>query len=277
MKKFLIVTPVINANELLIDTVKSVISQIGLGHSFSILYVICDGGSADIDILFSELPDLNCIEGLDFVHLRHDDESMYDSIAIGLKKIKCDFDYFSYINSGDYYSSYALKSLVNEFETSRSEWVCGAVGSYNEQGYLFKLIEPVAFPNKVIRSGFFNGRLLPYIQQESNFITRRALRFIDLDALSKFRLAGDAYIWKVLSDNGLSPTILPLWLAGFRRHNGQQSTVFNVEYKREFESIYKNNLRLFILLNVKFHILVVFNLLHPSLRPKKIVNWLRRW
>ncbi|EHK7542313.1 glycosyltransferase [Vibrio cholerae] len=277
MINFIIVTPVFNANYLLVDTVDSIVNQIGLGKNFTITYVIADSGYSDgversfVDELISGKNEIN---GLKVHHIKYRDNSMYDGIVNAVSSfLNYDFDFFSYINSGDYYSPYALLEIVNSNKKSEKNWIIGCIGSYNESGKLYKLIEPVAYPPSLILNGM-TGKLIPFIQQESTFVRFNFFKKIDFLKLSELKYAGDFFIWTSLCRQGLSPDILPVWLGGFREHEGQLSSIFSKEYRKEMKVFSKKIDLISILKGV---VILVLNVLHPRVRGSKLLKWVRAW
>ncbi|WP_318422410.1 glycosyltransferase family protein [Photobacterium leiognathi] len=276
--RFLVITPVINANSMLMETFNSIVNQMSIGERFSITYIIADAGSTsndDFSFVEEMLSGFKSVEGLDVIHVKYKDKSMYDGLVNAIKtELDNDYDYFSYINSGDYYSPYAFQSIVDNNSAGNNEaWITGCIGSYNEHGQLYKLIEPVAYPKSLILSGVF-GRFLPYIQQESNFFKFDFLKKIDLEKLSNFKYAGDFYLWKSLGDLGFSPKISPIWLAGFREHDGQLSSVYDKEYKKEMLSVCD---KVSVLSFFKSFVILSLYVIHPRLRPRAIVERVRKW
>lgn len=274
---FLIITPVINANYLIEQTIDSIIFQSGLGESFTVKYIIADSGSTnDTENTYVEnlLAKLGNVKGLDIIHLKYRDESMYDGLVNAIETVKKDsFKYFSYINAGDYYSPYCLKTVYQNLGKNNKAWLTGCVGSYNPNGQLYKLIEPVAYPGSIIKTGLC-GKVVPYIQQESTFFEYKLLDKINLSKLRKFKYAGDYYLWKSLADLGFDLTIIPVWLGGFREHEGQLSAVHKKEYGREVESI--RNKRFFAAY-IKSIIILLLSALHPRIRPIKLTAVVRAW
>lgn len=277
MIRFLIVTPVINADSLLVDTMKSISSQIGSENLFFVDYVIADAGRTDDQpsLVENYISSLCFPANINVTHINYKDKSMYDGLVNAIKNTKGNFDVFAYINAGDMYSPYAFSIVADIFSSNRTDalWLTGCTGSYDYNGHLYKLIEPVAYPRSLIKEGFF-GKMLPYIQQESTFFSYPLIFSLDLDFLSGFKYAGDYYIWNTLASEGVNLTVLPVWLSGFREHDAQLSTVFNAKYKKEFNSIRTSYSFLSFF---KCAIIAMLNLVHPRLRPKKITKWVRKW
>jgi hypothetical protein len=74
-------------------------------------------------------------------------------------------------------------------------------------------------------------RLLPFIQQESTFWSRRLLKLIDLDKLSSCKLAGDHYLWTRFAQ-AADLTVVHSHLGGFSQEPGQKSEALEA-YRRE--------------------------------------------
>ena len=95
---------------------------------------------------------------------------------------------------------------------------------------LDRLREPLDF----IQKGYYNGKYLPFIQQESTFWTASLLKTVDLDRFRSLKLAGDYYLWKCFSiQEELS--IASCLFAGFRKQAGQLSEAKEA-YMKELRS-----------------------------------------
>lgn len=234
MTRIAVVTPVYNGEALIEDTLKSVLNQAGV-EGGKITYIVCDGASTDktVEIARSYTGQF-ALKGINYSVVSEPDRGMYDALAKGYRLAGPDHEIFAYINAGDYYSPYAFQA-VHELIPVRSNWITGLNVLYDSYGHLIRAATPLQYPNEMIRQGFF-GTWLPFIQQESTFWSRKLHEAIDLDALSKFKLAGDFYLWKRFA--GMSELdIVECWLGGFRVHEGQLSSHQHIRYMQEFEDI----------------------------------------
>jgi hypothetical protein len=82
---------------------------------------------------------------------------------------------------------------------------------------------PFKYSNRLIRKGFYNYRILPFIQQEGTFWSTSLNNLIDLNTLRQFKFAGDYYIWKTFA-NAEKLFIVEALLSGYKIHKGQLSS-----------------------------------------------------
>lgn len=197
--------------------------------------MVCDGGSSDGTVEYIQ----NIIDHIDTNGISMEvhsgkDRGMYDALAKGFKIAGYNYDVYCYINAGDYFSPYAFE-VVSEVLTAGNEWFTGATVIYNERGFITDYKAPLDYNTQLIKEGAY-GSVLPFIQQESTFWSLRLHKKIDVNKLSDFSYAGDFYLWKTFSEYSDLST-LNVWLSGFRKHEGQLSSVFTKEYFKEFDSV----------------------------------------
>jgi hypothetical protein len=112
--------------------------------------------------------------------------------------------------------------------------VTGYQVEYNEKGQFISSLLPYRYRRRLIRSGLYGVRrilLSHHIQQESTFWARGLLASIDLEALSRCRLAGDYYLWTRFAERA-DLRVVQSYLGGFTYHPGQQSEAIDA-YNRE--------------------------------------------
>lgn len=238
--KLSIVTPSLNSELTIGETIKSVLSQRG---DFEIEYVVVDGGSTDktIDIInecfdkfCGKSIDLKC-EKIDVEIISGEDSGMYEAIKKGF--LSSSGEIMAWINSDDIYLPGAFEVMVNLFKKFESiEWAKGITSYING---LSKNIIPGSFNiyNKEwIMKGYY-GPSLYFIQQDSVF-WRRDLwdRAGGID--TKFKLAGDYSLWREFAK------FSELWSINyntscFRRIKGQKSEKIQHYWDeiRDFEKI----------------------------------------
>ncbi|MBC2716525.1 MAG: glycosyltransferase [Desulfobacteraceae bacterium] len=223
--KITIITPCLNAMDLLKDTVLSVLSQKAvLENNVELEYIICDGGSTDgsrqwIESLNSPL-----------VHLiSESDNGIYDGLVKGLQIASGEI--IGYLNAGDYYSPYAFNILKDVFSNANVKWVTGFNVCYNNEGFLISVNLPGRYRRRFIKKGMY-GSFLPWIQQESTFWRLELNSLIDLKTLSRFKLAGDYYLWNCFAEQ-TDLKIVKAYLCGFREH---------IEQLSENKALYKSEL-----------------------------------
>lgn len=219
-------------------TVRSVLDQ-ELFPGLTLHYIIADGGSSDRTVSIVEA-ELNRRRGANTLNPaitveieQQTDEGMYDALSKQYKKLKRSYDLYAYINAGDYYSPYAIAVAANA--TREKDWITGLAVNYDYEGCFTQARLPWKLDRQLLQRGFY-GTWLPHIQQESTFWTRKLQETIDLDRFEACRLAGDYYLWKTFSQYS-ELSVVPVWLGGFAKHEGQLSEVYRAEYQDEMASL----------------------------------------
>ena len=172
--QFNIVTPVLNGEKFINETILSVVSQTG---PFSIRYHVQDGGSADSTIkiliawqkrLANDFP-INCA-GIKFSFSSEPDRGLYDAVNRGFAACGHS-DLMAWINADDRYEPGAFVTAAEIFDRhSDIDWVTGRPTVINEAGGMLHISPIVPFPRKAIAAGIFEGRYArPFIQQEGTF------------------------------------------------------------------------------------------------------------
>jgi glycosyltransferase involved in cell wall biosynthesis len=234
---FCVFIPIKNGMPLIKGTVDSIVRQREYFDA-SLIIVVCDGGSTDgtLEYLSAMSETFNNLD-IEFRLISREDTGMYDALANGMAKAGLKHDVYCYINAGDYFSPHAF-FVVSGLISKDVPWLTGMSASYNRRGVLTSLFLPFWYPRRLIIEGFFGTRL-PYIQQESTFWSRELQARIELDHLSKQKLAGDFYLWKTFAAYA-DLFIVHCWLGGFRTHDSQQSKIFKTDYEREFSKLAAN-------------------------------------
>lgn len=229
--KLSIITPVLNAVNLIDDTIESILSQKG---NFIVEYWIIDGGSNDGTIeriLHYKNRSVNSNVQIEFVSEK--DNGLYDALIKGFKKITGDV--VGYINAGDFYLPHAFSTICEVFKTNREiKWLTGLPLVFNEKGQNFFYYYPLDYKREFIRKGGY-GKILKHIQQESTFWRSELLNLIDFEYLKNLKYAGDFYLWKNFAKH-YDLFIVESFIAGFRIHEGQLSEDYE-KYEKELYSI----------------------------------------
>lgn len=236
--RFSIVTPVLNGEQFLDQTILSVVSQAG---PFSIRYHIQDGGSTDATLkllaawkarLARDFP-VFC-EGIEFSFASAPDRGLYDAVNRGFAACG-DSDAMAWINADDRYEPGAFVTVAEIFGNHPDiDWVTARPTTITETGAILWISPVIPFPRKAIAAGIFEGRFArPFIQQESTF-WRRGLweKTGGLDA--NFRLVGDFDLWRRFAKQ-TDLVIVNTILGCFRVRAGQLSTNMT-RYHAEIDS-----------------------------------------
>ncbi len=237
MLKISIVTPCLNSEKYIADTIQSVITQRG---DFTAEYLIVDGGSTDSTLeiirMFKRLlEDFGKLLGrnVSLTCVSEKDHGMYDALAKGLKSATGDI--VAYINSDDYYQPNTFSAVAEIFDRyPEVEWLTGMQLFYNEVGSIMQTWLPFKYDRDWIQKGMY-GTLLPFIEQEAVFWRRKLLDFVDLQRLREYKLAGDFYLWHTFSQHA-ELYIVNSCLGGFRFSSNQLSKQLD-KYYEEFLSI----------------------------------------
>ena len=150
-----------------------------------------------------------------------EDDGLYDGLSKAFS-IDRGEGIYCYINAGDLYMPYAFEAVCNAFEDSGCDWLTGLAAHRNSSQYLFDVLKPWPYSRILIQMGFYDGKLLPIVQQESTFWSYRLQRLIDLNAFRNFKLAGDFYLWNVFAHSS-NLRILNVVVSSFTFHGGHLS------------------------------------------------------
>lgn len=216
-RRISIVTPCFNAERYIEETVRSVVNQRAVTSGrVDLEYIICDGGSSDQTV--ARARDAAACSRV-AIHSTPDG-GMYDALAKGLASVSGDI--VAYINAGDYYHPCAFDVVLDLFDRPQVQWLTGYAVTYNEESQVTQVTLPFRYRRGLLRCGAYDGIVLPFVQQESTFWRIGIHRTVDFERLSRFRLAGDAYLWSCFACEA-DLYIVESYLGGFRRHAGQLS------------------------------------------------------
>ncbi len=162
---FNIVTPVLNGEEFLDQSVLSVVSQAG---PFTIRYHVQDGGSKDrtLEILAAwqtrlarDFP-LFC-KGIEFSFASASDRGAYDGVNCGFAACaSAHADAMTWIGSDDRFEPGAFATVGEIFRDFPDiDWVTGRTTIISEAGPMMCMPPPlIPFPREAIAAGIFDGR-----------------------------------------------------------------------------------------------------------------------
>jgi glycosyltransferase involved in cell wall biosynthesis len=211
-----IITPCLNAQHLIRRTVESIRAQTAVRSGrVRLQYLVCDGGSRDgtlnvVRELLGTKADIRSAP----------DASMYDALAVGLRR--ADGDVIGYLNAGDTYDAAAL-DIVADVLDGRSPWITGRIVNQDEDGTVLMDALPFRYRRDLLVKRLYGTAWLPFfVQQESTFFARSLLEHVDLAALSRYRLAGDAFLWSSLA-RAAELVVVDARLGAFTVHAGQKS------------------------------------------------------
>lgn len=212
-----IVTPCFNAAQYIEETVRSVVNQHAVQSGrVDLEYIVCDGGSSDDTVSRAYA----AADGSPISVRSELDNGMYDALSKGL--LSATGDVVAYINAGDYYHAHAFDVVLDVLRRPDVRWVTGYAVTYNEVSQVTQVVLPYRYRRGLLRAGAYDGRVLPFVQQESTFWRATLHRTIDFARLAQFHLAGDAYLWSCFACEA-DLYIAEAYLGGFRRHAGQLS------------------------------------------------------
>ncbi len=233
--KFSIVTPCYNAAPYIGATVDAVLAQTALKQpDVALQYIIVDGESTDetVAIIRERCTDLPANVTVEIIS--ETDRGMYDALWKGLQR--CDGDVCAYLNAGDLYHPAAFDIVAAVFqEHNHVQWLTGMQVTHNQHGHVISAALPFRYRSGLFAQGLYNRRRPLYLQQESTFWRAALNRDLDGDALRRFKLAGDAYLWATFSQHA-TLSIVGAHLGGFRVHPGQQSEAMD-NYWEELDQI----------------------------------------
>lgn len=238
--KISIITPVKNSEGFITETIESVINQKG---NFEIEYLIIDGYSNDNTLKICKEYERQIEKSertifCDSIILKvisESDDGMYAALAKGVQLATGDI--ISYINGDDFYLPNAFSCVMEIFsKNSQVKWLMGNVITYNMLGHVVDCYFSWQYNSNLILKGFYNGRKLPVIQQESSFWRKECNKVLDYDLLKSYKLAGDYFLWHSFARNNYQLYLVDTLLGGFRRRVGQLSEN-KEEYFREYNLI----------------------------------------
>lgn len=217
MKKITIITPCLNAERHIGETIESVIGQSAiLSGRAELEYIICDGNSMDrtVDIVSSYAKGKSAIK-----LFSEPDTGMYAALAEGLKRASGEI--IAYLNAGDFYNRCAFDIVLDLFEQKQVRWLTGYNVYYNDKSYFLNAKLPFKYRRKFFASGFYGTKLI-FVQQESTFWDASLNKCLDYDHLAVFKYAGDYYLWSMFAKE-CDLQIVEAYLGGFRIEKGQLS------------------------------------------------------
>lgn len=203
-----VVTPCVNAERFIGQTIASVVGQAG---EFFIRYHLQDGGSTDDtmaiatrwqDLITCASFPIMCL-GVSFSIESAPDRGTCDAIATGFRQLtpRCeDLDLMTWINADDVLAPGAMRAAVDAFrDIPGTDWIGGRRAAMDESGTISAIEPALAYARENIAAGLHDGRVLPFVMQEGTFWRPRLWRRVGgIDR--RFRLAGDWDLWRRFSE-----------------------------------------------------------------------------
>jgi hypothetical protein len=115
-----------------------------------------------------------------------------------------------------------IDSILTEIKNTNENWWTGSASLIKEDVKLVRVDPPFYYKNEFIIKGY-NGKHLPWIQQESIFFRKELLNNVDLEKFANFKYAGDYYLFNSFARNGFKLKSINYVIASFTRHQGQIS------------------------------------------------------
>lgn len=232
---FSIVTPTLNSEIFLSQTIESVINQTG---NFAIEYIIVDGGSTDTTLSLLERYNnkLKKFPNISFYYISEKDNGMYDAINKGFSR--CSGDIYGYINSDDIYLPGVFAQIAMVFLTySNVYWLKGITSYIDEKSFIYAEGKCYLYNRRWLRQGIY-GNYLYFVQQDSVF-WRAELWKKAGQISSNLEFAGDYDLWLKFSKFAKLVS-LNVFVSCFRRRPNQLSSHID-KYKAEMKTICKPN------------------------------------
>lgn len=218
-----VVTPAYEAERFVEATLRSVRDQ----TYPNVEHIVMDGGSDDRTTeILAEYEDE---AGYDLTWYSEPDGGMYDAIERGFERASGDV--LAWLNADDRYLPWAVRVAVDALAEPGVEWVTGHPARWDADGNLAAVrhLRPY-YRREWIRRGWYHGRGLGWMQQESMFWTAalwaRRGGFPD-----GARMAGDYHLWRQFAEE-TAPVQLGTVVAGYRLH-GDQLTADIEDYYAE--------------------------------------------
>ncbi len=203
-----VVTPVLNGDRYIDDTIASVVGQRG---KFILRYHVQDGGSTDgtVNILRTwetRLKNGNVTGGapIRFSWCSRKDSGMYDAVRAGFELACRDVDMsaahntvMSWVNSDDLLPVNAIwTACCFMSEHPEFSWITGMGGLINEVGAVVRVYhDPLGFSQMDLAAGRHDGRRMHFVQQGGSF-WRRTLWQMSGGLSRDMKLAGDWDLWR---------------------------------------------------------------------------------
>ena len=219
-RKISVITPVYNGEEYIEKCILSIKNQ--NYHNYE--HIIVDGGSTD-----STLEIAKKYEGTyPLKIISEKDNGMYDAIAKGFSM--ADGEIFAWLNADDTYFLWAFQ-VMNYVVSQGVNWATCIGAMQNSYDVFYSVFKQHYYVQKWLKKGYYDGRLLRFIQQESTFWTKELWQKSGSgDLIKQYKIAGDFALWKNFAQYEKLFSVQTV-IGGFRRLEGQKSSDFDAYYK----------------------------------------------
>ena len=257
----LIVTPTRNSEAYLNETILSIFTQVG---DYDIFYHIqdCESTDATLDIIkyweqmALEKPAFLGRAKIHFSWSSERDSTMYDGLNKGFEKLFGKLQgvapeniLMTWINSDDKLATGAIQTASSFLNSSeKSAWLTGLPCLTLSDGTIVDVRDsPCAFGRLYLRQGRYDGRVLPFLQQEGTF-WRGGLWQKTGGLNAQLRLAGDWDLWRRFAE--YNELITMRAVLGFHRRLQGQLSEDRDGYYREIDNIIDEQKSAFQALNI---------------------------
>ncbi len=232
-----VVTPSYNQGQYLEETIRSVLLQ---GYP-NLEYIIIDGGSNDqsVEIIRKYEPWLA-------YWVSEPDQGQYHAVNKGFDRATGKV--MAWLNSDDMYINNCLKHVGEIFASFEGEinWLTGVPTFWDTNNDLCMVHNTYPFKRNLMRLGFYEGRILGWVQQESTFWTHDLWLKSGGRINTTLKLAGDFDLWRRFAEyNDLY--LGRQLLGGFRLHSQQKTATKMKQYYLEIDSILQHNKAAYLL------------------------------
>ncbi len=273
-----IVTPTLNSERFLNQTISSVVSQSGQHY---IRFHLQDGGSTDntIDIahrwkhlLDNKLYPIGCL-GVEMSIASQPDGSMYQAINQGFSiALQEDTTLMGWINSDDLLAPGSMATALEIIkEHPDVNWLGGRAAFLNENNSITSVDKPRVFSRRTLANGLHHGRPMPFITQEGTYWRPHLWKQAGgLDSTLKF--AGDWDLWRRFAAFSQFTSVDSV-LGFYRRRRGQLTESlekYNAEVDKRLAGLQTINM------SWESEPLVHFHKRWKLSYPSQKMSWLKR-
>lgn len=217
--KISVVTPVYNGAQYIEQCILSIMNQ--TYQNFE--HIIMDAGSTDGTIeIVKKYADLYNVK-----LYSEKDNGMYDAVAKGFALATGDI--FCWLNSDDMFMPWAFEVMQKVIRETDAQWCMGFPTISIEDNVNVCAFRVSTYTRWAIRAGLHDGRVLPFIQQESTFWTRELWERSSGARIRDYQMAGDFHLWKRFAE--YTPLyIVDSMISSFRHRPGQKSESLDQYY-----------------------------------------------